>query len=169
VPKIIVSLSRKIPIPGLDYSSEGCLAGLETNLAEGATDEQVLEKMNHSYGLLVRAIDAQLASVRAPRQPASEQAAHPAEAVEATAPESRQPVPVAPPPDTSRQPSAGGHLASESQIRAIFAIGKSIGWSRKQLLAQLKERHGVEIVEALSRTDASAFITYLRRREGAAG
>ena len=60
--KIVASMSKKVPIPCLDYSSQSFMAGLEVEVSDGATAEQIKERIHEVYALLESSIDAEVAA-----------------------------------------------------------------------------------------------------------
>src|SRR3989339_711182 len=60
--KLHANVSKKVPIPGQDYSSQQYTAGMEVEVSDGATTEQIQDRIKQVYALLeaciAREIDA---------------------------------------------------------------------------------------------------------------
>jgi len=66
----------------------------------------------------------------------------------------------------ARETPAPPAPATDAQQRAIFAISQHVGFTSAQVADLLLESYGVEQVEALSKEDASSFISWLQAQEG---
>ena len=155
--KIHANVSKKVPIPNLDYSSQQYMAGLELEVGDGATPEQIQERIRQVYGLLESSIDAQIATATATAIPVDP---HPV----------AQPVPVnriagKPGNGGLRSNGNGNGHASQAQVKAIFAISKAIGFDRAQLLSEVTANYNVDKPEALSIKQASSLIESLKSRQ----
>jgi len=152
--KIHATLSKKVPIPGLDYSSQSYGCGLEVEVSDGATHEQIQARIRDTYGLLEGAIDAEIAA--------------------------RQGAPRGSPgngrPGAGRFDNAGSgsrnnggdgskskddRPASKPQVKAIIAICKAIDMSRQDLTKLLERDYQKSVPEDLSMASASKLIDYL--------
>ena len=60
--KLTGSVSRKIPIPGTDFSSQSFLAGMEIEVGNDASLEEVHHKFQEMYGILKKAVKEQIVS-----------------------------------------------------------------------------------------------------------
>jgi hypothetical protein len=60
--KLTGNVSRKVPIPGTEYSSQSFSAGMETEVGNDASIDEVHGKFKEMYAVLEEAIKAQLMS-----------------------------------------------------------------------------------------------------------
>lgn len=58
--KLTASLSKKIPIAGMNYSSQSFLAGLEVELSDAAALPEVQQRIREVYQLLELSINEQI-------------------------------------------------------------------------------------------------------------
>ena len=143
--KLSASVSKKVPVPDVEFSSQSYSAGMEIELACGASHQVVKDRLRSLYGLLEEAIQEQI------------------EARPSQAPEERP----RPPQERRNGPGNGGgngrsRSATEAQQKAIYAISRSRGYSRKRLENLVSESFGVESVSDLSIGDASSLIDTLK-------
>ena len=47
--KLHATITKKVPIPNLDYSSRSCLAGMEIEISDGATGKQIQQRIRDAY------------------------------------------------------------------------------------------------------------------------
>lgn len=144
--KIIASVSKKIPLAGLDFSSTSASCTVEAEIADLA---QVADQARLLYRQAEAAVDEQLRLAAAP-VPAA-----PAATSFRSSPN--------PPPQTSRpNPSRGrsGHVAvaSASQLRLIERLIDGDG----QRAADICAEHGVRSLPELSIRQASRAIDALK-------
>ncbi len=144
--KLTASVSKKVPMPDIDFSSRCCSAGAEVELASGAGAEEMKEKLRALYVLLEAAVDEQL------HGPAP--------------PPARKPL-----PEKTRRRLAGGaggngRKATRAQLRAIQAIADERGIGEEDLVEWLEEEFSVGRAEELSVRDASALIDRLKGPSG---
>ncbi|MFH0796990.1 MAG: hypothetical protein V2A65_08050 [Candidatus Omnitrophota bacterium] len=60
--KLTGSVSRKVPIPGTEFSSQCFLAGMEIEVGNDASSEDVHKKFQEMYGILEKAVKEQIVS-----------------------------------------------------------------------------------------------------------
>jgi hypothetical protein len=60
--KLTGNVSRKVPIPGTEYSSQSFSAGMEIEVGNDASLEDIHRKLKEMYGVLENAVQAQLIS-----------------------------------------------------------------------------------------------------------
>jgi hypothetical protein len=60
--KLHASANKKVPIPGVDYSTMSFSAGLEVEIADGATADQITQRIQDCYRLLDAAVNAEIAA-----------------------------------------------------------------------------------------------------------
>ena len=67
--KLNASLSKKVPIKGTDFSSQSYGAGLEVEVADTVSAEEIQEKLRRLYGMLEASVAEQIAGGTAPQAP----------------------------------------------------------------------------------------------------
>ena len=179
--KLSATLSKKVPIPGLEYSSQQFSCGLELELSGELTQDVIRQKLHNVYALLHAAIDEEI----------QEAAAHPPVFMNALQNGSRG-------GETntnrwrgrsygdnrqSRWSKPGGNsrygggsrygngrqtngLATQSQIKAIYAISKDRGMERRDVTEMVEERFNVLKPDDLSVKQASNLIKALKEDGG---
>ena len=60
--KLTGSVSRKVPIPGTEYSSQSFLAGIEVEVGNESTAAEIQKKFQEMYVLLETAVNEQITS-----------------------------------------------------------------------------------------------------------
>jgi len=60
--KLTGSVSRKLPIPGTEYSSQSFLAGIEVEVGNESTSAEIQKKFQEMYVLLETAVNEQITS-----------------------------------------------------------------------------------------------------------
>ena len=167
--KLSANLSKKVPIPGLDFSSQQFGASMEIEISDADKPDVIQSRITELYGLLSSSIDAQITC--AAQQPASGYQAPAANIV----PLRSQPVQSAPPPVQQRPAYTNGNgrnriaaatingngrrvTATEAQCRAIFAICKAQGIDMAAALADFN----VSDAKDLHVKDASRLIDQLK-------
>jgi hypothetical protein len=179
--KLSGSVSRKVPIQGVQFSSQSYSAGMEIEI-NSADANEVRAQLAQLYLSLNQGIDAQIAAV-------GQQPEHaPQTPVVNTASARSQPVPVqsTPPPMQQRPAYANGNgrsriaavtngngngngrrsvNATEAQCRAIFAICKAQGIDMAAALADFN----VADARDLHVKDASRLIDDLKSKQAANG
>ena len=60
--KLTGNVSRKVPIPGTEYSSQSFSAGMEIEVGNDVSLEDIHRKFKEMYGVLENAVQAQLIS-----------------------------------------------------------------------------------------------------------
>ena len=174
--KLSGSLSRKLPIQGIPYSSENFSAGLEIEINSAETGE-VQARLAGLYDCLSQAIDAQITAAGAhpiPQPTPAKQTINGNGKTHATA----NTAPVAQTNGNgnrvgnyngnNRVGAANGNgrsiYATQAQQRAIFAISKSMNLDLPALLAD----YNCADVSQLPIRDASTLIDSLKARQNGA-
>ena len=151
--KLSASVSKKVPVPDVEFSSQSYSAGMEVEVSSGTEPEEIGKKLKLLYALLEGSIDEQLAAGQseAPQEP---------------------PNPPFPRGTNGHETRPNGHrtgngtkkarTATEAQMRAIQAIASDRGYSEPGLADLLSSRFGAHTVEALSIGDASRLIDLLK-------
>ena len=180
-------ISRKVPVPGVAFSSRSCSAGMEVELSDTASTEAIRERLRGLYALLREAVAEQLEAgdrtpVALPASPPAEPELSPAAppvSASAPPPESlpvsspvRLPaerLPAAPsgPPPANGNGNGGGNgkepqtKATRAQQRAIHAICRNLGLDPAMVLFD----YGVVSAADLTIKDASRLIDDLKFRQ----
>lgn len=183
MPKLSATLSKKVPIPGLEYSSQQFSCGLELELTGELTQDAIRQKLHNVYALLHATIDEEI----------REAAANPPVFMSTLQNASRAGNAQA---DTSRwrgrsygdgsqsrwnKPGGGSRYgggskygggrqangrATQAQVNAIFAISKTNGMERRDLQEMLEDRFNVGKPDDLSVKQASKLIETLKEDGG---
>ena len=152
--KLSANVSKKVPIPGLEYSSQSFNAGMEVEVASNITRGDLKEKYHELYRILEDSIREQIeAAGDTPQQ---------------TAPSQRPQKPERRSGGNGRGGNGRGgngnggnggfKKATEAQARAVFAIARSNGRQMDDVL----QPYGVSSPYQLSIGDASTLIDTLK-------
>ena len=149
--KISAHVSKKVPLPNRQYSSQQFGASLEMEVSDSQSADDVQERLRRLYAIISRSIDEQITS--AGTHSGGQAAAKP------------DPTP----PSHPAAPAANGNgkrivPATEAQQRAIHALTKSLGMSVTDALSA----YGVSDPSSLSVRTASELIDKLKAKQGAA-
>lgn len=161
--RLSANLSKKVPLPGIDYSSQQYGASLEIEVSDADKPAEIHARIKELYGLLSSAIDEQIgvpASVKTLPPPAP-------------APQAPVSQPVQPQRNgfaTGRnrivaQTNGNGRRgvnATEAQAKCIYAICKSQGLDLASVLADFN----VADARDLNVCDASQLIDRLKAQNG---
>jgi hypothetical protein len=178
MPTLSATLSKKVPIPGLEYSSQQFSCGLEMELSGEQTQDGIRQKIHNLYALLRTAIDEEI----------QEAAANPSVFMSTLQSASRGGGDAdagrwrgrsygdgrqnrwSKPGGNSRNGGGsrygGGRQtngrATQAQVKAIFAISKANGIDRGVLHEMLEDRFNVTQPDDLSVKQASKLIETLK-------
>jgi hypothetical protein len=148
--KISANLSKKVPLPGVDYSSQQIGAAMEIEISDTDRPDAIKQRIQEVYALLSQTVDEQISS-----------AAPPARASASV----RQPVT---PTNGRRYQSQNGRsnsgrpvMATEAQQRALYAIAKQMNLDLKEILAS----YNAADASQLTVRDASALIDDLKSQQ----
>jgi len=159
--KIAATISKKIPLPGIDYSSQSYGASMEVEISDADKPEAIKQRINELYGLLSQTIDEQL-SGSAPQQRNSTAVVQQAPVRALPAPVPQQPQPRTYNGQNRLSKIANGNgrvvVATQAQCRAIFAISKAQGLDLAAVLAN----YNVTDASQLHVKDASQLIDQLK-------
>lgn len=163
--KLSANLSKKVPMPDVEFSSQQYGAAMEIEVSDSADAQEIAQRLQSIYSLLEKSIDGQI-------QVASRTVS--------------QPVPRT--PFLGDRNNGNGHNggngsggnnggngngfrrnghASPAQIKAIFAVCKDRGVSRDDLITMLQADFNVAKPDDLSIKQASDLIGRLQRLEAA--
>lgn len=142
--RLSADVSKKVPIPDRDYSSRSYMAGIEVEMSDRSTEQELRDRLEKLYALLESSVDTQIDREETP--------------------DSRPEAPYRSPDagSTRRIRSRDGRLATEARIKAIHAIGRNLGLVNGGLSELLRESFGVERPEDLTVRDASSMIDHLK-------
>ena len=154
--KLSASVSRKVPVPNLEYSSQSFHGGVEVEVSDGSSEQQIRERLGALYTLLDGAVQAEITKAEAGAKAQQPPAPPPCQPSQANG----NPTPA--PRRTPAKPSADPRKASQAQVKAIFAITKSQGLSRESLLLKVQAEYGVSEPESLSMSQASELIQRMK-------
>src|SRR4051794_37054108 len=128
--KISTHLSKKVPIPGTDYSSQQYGASMEIEIADADRPEAIQQRIRQLYGLLAKSVDEQIAA-----------AGHPQDNDSAAHHDNGRPPPLSVPRPAVSQPhqrngngKVRGGSATQAQQRALWAICKQQGLDLGEVL-----------------------------------
>ena len=140
--KLNASVSKKVPLPDVQYGSRSCSAGAEVEVSSGACAEELKEKFRALYLLLDQAVDEQLNGAL---QPATHKQ---------LSQETRK--------SLAGRINGNGRKATAAQVKAIHAIAGDRGIAEEDLAELLQEEFSVGRPEELAIRDASALIDRLK-------
>ncbi|MEI6233313.1 MAG: hypothetical protein WCT04_09685 [Planctomycetota bacterium] len=172
--KISANVSKKVPIPGMEFSSQQFGAAMEIEVSDADKPDAIHARIADLYALLSNSIDAQITGAS---QQASNGFSGPVVNV-ASARSLPMPAQTQPMPQTPRNGYSNGRNrvasvngssngngrrvnATEAQCRAIFAICKSQGVNMADVLADFN----VGDPKDLHVKDASRLIDDLKSRQ----
>ena len=179
--KISANLSKKVPLPGVEYSSQQFGAAMEIEVSDADQPEAIHGRIRDLYALLSQSVDEQIAG--AAQQPASNGYQAP---VTNVVPIRTQPVQSAPPPVQQRPAYTNGNgrnriaaattngngngngrriTCTEAQAKCIYAICKAQGLDMVAVLAD----YNVADARDLHVKDASRLIDDLKSKQAANG
>ena len=175
MPKLSATLSKKVPMPGLEYSSQQFSCGLEMELSGEQTQDSIRQNIRKLYTLLHAAIDEEIQGAIANpsafthslqnasrnSNPTTENRRWNNRSSYGDSRQSRW----SKPRTGSRYGNGGSQSsgrATQAQVKAIFAISKANGMERGDLLEMLDERFGVQQPEHLSVKQASKLIETMK-------
>jgi hypothetical protein len=154
--KLSANLSKKVPMPDVEFSSQSYGAAMEIEVSDSADAPEITGRLEAIYKLLEKSIDGQIAHASTGK----------------TAPMQPQKRPFLgepngkPPAEGSNgngSPRRGNGHASPAQIKMIFAVSKDKGMDRNGLIELLKADYGVEKPDDLSVKQASDVIGKLQK------
>ena len=135
--KLSASVSKKLPLPDVEFSSHCCSAGMEVEIADTLTANEVRERLKKLYAVLDLAVDEQLRH--------------------------RSPLPeVTMFPGGRSGGNGDGRAATEAQVNAILSMARDRGITGDQLERGLRREYGIRSPEKLSIRQASRVIDRLK-------
>ncbi len=152
--KLNANVSKKVPIPEMEYSSQHFSAGMEVEVSSNTSKGELREKYQNLYLVLSECIEEQIEHANGGGGQVPQPQAQPAPQPQQNR-QGRQ---------TVRSRSGGngrggnGKQATEAQARAVFAIARSKGYELNDVLSP----YGVNSPYQLSIGDASSLIDSLK-------
>jgi hypothetical protein len=167
--KISANISKKVPLPGIQFSSQQYGASMEIEISDADKPEAIQSRIHELYGLLSNSIDQQITGAAPQQQPrlaAPQQAHQPQQPVQQNASvynngHNR----VA---NTNASPNTNGNsngrrvTCTEAQAKCIYAICKAQGLDLAAVLADFN----VADARDLHVRDASRLIDQLKKNNG---
>ena len=160
--KISAHISKKVPLPERQYSSQQYGASLEIEVSDASKPEDVQQRLRQLYSIISRTIDEQIgqaANGQAKPAAAAPTAARSNGTGNGTNGVNGHTVAAS----AATQPRSGA-MATQAQQRAIHALSKRAGLDVGAAVSE----HGVSDPADLSVRQASALIDSLKARSGAA-
>jgi len=149
--KLSAGVSKKVPMPDLEFSSQSYSAGMEVEMASGASSEEIQKKLRALSGLLEASIDEQIRSCQA------ESGTHRDAATPRPKAESRRSQ-----TGGSANGGNGARLATKAQVKAIYAIARERGYTDQDIERLVSDSFGAQRPSALSIGQASQLIDALK-------
>jgi len=146
--KLSASVSKKAPVPDVEFSSRSYSAGMEVEISSDAREEELRERLRSFYELLEASIQEQTvpAQGHAPEGAAAREGPE-----QGPAPEQ--------PPGAGNSPA---RPATRAQLQAIRVIAREHGYGQEALGRLLSDRFGVKRASVLSISQASSLIDLLK-------
>ena len=143
--KLSTSFSKKVPVPGQEFSSQSYHAAVELELSDALKPEEVLERIRKTFDMVRRAVETEING----RQTVAPTAAK-----------------------TATQPAAGSAFkpvekASNKQVKFILDLAGRQNLPLSALNADVQKQFGVADIYALDRKQASALVDSLKQRKAA--
>ena len=143
--KLNASYSKKIPVPGQEFSSQSFHASVELELSDSLAPEDLRRRIHDTFTLVRDSVETELGG----KAPATET---PAASVPVRAPAPAQPA----------------VKASNKQVKFITDLAQAQGIGLAQLNAQVRKLYGVDGIYDLDRKQASKLLDSLQDRRKAA-
>ena len=140
--KLSTSYSKKLPVDGQDFSSQGFHASVELELSDSLTPEQIRAKIHDSAELLRKAVDDELQGA------AASGSSEPAFGGQ------RQ-----------QQPQAGERKASNKQVKYITDLAAERKIQISDLNADIRKRFNVEGLYDLTSKQASLLLDEMNGKQ----
>ena len=171
--KLSATLSKKVPIPGLEYSSQQFSCGLELELSGEQTQDSIRQNIRKLYALLHDAIDQEIqeAASNPPKfMNALQNGGVDANRWRGRSYRDNHQSRWSKPSGNSRYGGSSRYdngkqttgRATQAQVKAIFAISKSTGIDRRVLQEMLEDKFNASQPDDLSVKQASKLIETLK-------
>jgi hypothetical protein len=129
--KLSTSYSKKIPVPGQDYSSQSYHCSVELELSDNLTPEQLKGQIHDTFAMVKRSVEAEIngkSSVAADPEPGPSQNHNGA-----------------------GNGNGNGAKATNKQIKFILDLAKNQGMGLSDVNARVRSEFGAETVYDLDR------------------
>jgi len=144
--KLVTSFSKKLPVPGEEYSSQSFHAGIELELSDSLKPEEIQARIHDVSELLKASVEQELAGTK-------DRALRPEEPLTAA----------------RRSPDAGDKArATNRQLRYIVDLATHEGFTLSELDIHIQKLYGVTSLYELNRRQASALLDSLQEKKIAA-
>ena len=143
--KLNASYSKKIPVPGQEFSSQSFHASVELELSDSLAQEDLRRRIHDTFTLVRDSVETELNG----KAPATET---PTAGAPAKVPALTQPA----------------VKASNKQVKFITDLAQAQGIGLAQLNAQVRKLYGVDGIYDLDRKQASKLLDSLQDRRNAA-
>ena len=160
--KLSANVSKKVPVPDVEYSSQNFSAGMEVEVGSDTSKSELKEKFRSLYQLLADSIQEQIreAGIEVPerqgqrtRQPQMAGARAGGNGGNGHGGNGKS---------HGGNGSGNGRKATQAQVRAIYAIARDRGYDDGELREMLATRFGAHHPTDLSLSDASSAIDNLK-------
>ena len=142
--KLSTSYSKKLPVDGQDFSSQGFHASVELELSDSLTPEQIRAKIHDSAELLRKAVDDELQGAAAS---GSDQPAFGGQRPQ------------------QQQPQAGERKASNKQVKYITDLAAERKIQISDLNADIRKRFNVDGLYDLTSKQASLLLDEMNGKQ----
>jgi hypothetical protein len=153
--KISANLSKKVPLPGIDYSSQQFGAAMEIEISDTDRPDAIKQRIQEVYALLSQTVDEQITTSTA--------------IARSQLPPPRQQNTASTPQNGRRYQNGRSNgrpvMATEAQQRALFAIAKQMNLDLNPILAS----YNATDASQLTVRDASALIDDLKSQQNGNG
>ena len=137
--KLNASYSKKIPVPGEDYSSQSFHCSMEVELSDTASTEHLQSKIHDTFAMVRGAVETELHG----KQP------------------EKSDLRVLPNKETSQKTETSAK-ASNKQIRYILDLAKDRGLGISQINDRARQQFGADSVYDIDRKAASRMVDELK-------
>lgn len=134
--KLNASYSKKIPVPGEDYSSQSFHCSMEVEISDAASGDLLRTKIHDTFALVREAVETEL--------------------------QGKKPSDLRVLPKETPVKAASSPKASNRQIRYILDLAKAQGLGLADINARAHQQFGVESVYTLDRKAASMLVDELK-------
>ena len=144
--KLSTSFSKKVPVPGQEFSSQSYHAAVELELSDALKPDEVQARIHQTFDMVRRAVETEINSKAAPTasQPAAQSA-----------------------PGAAAGAFKTVEKASNKQVKFILDLAGRQNMPLSQLNADVNKQFGVADIYALDRKQASALVDSLKQRKAA--
>lgn len=156
--RISANISKKVPMHGVEYSSQQFGASIESEISSADTPEGIKARIRQMYALLNHAVDEQIAASPKVVIPSTGNQAQPAKVAVSTTPRWKL--------NGANGKNGTGHQpvpATAAQVKAIGAICTKMNLDLNEVLAEYK----VQETKDLTVKQASKVIDDLKKEQSA--